>query len=137
MPLFCILRVLFSWSVQPGSLYTQTGPAEVATSCGLPIAPGRLTRASHKQHLTKAYIRVFADLRNIWKQTQRSRPIGKTRKQTPNERTREFSRRQARWNGGEQLIRYKVQSNKDMQQHEKDLAIKKRDQSEVKNEIYE
>ena len=81
---------------RPGSFCTKTDPADRATCYGLLTAPNTFTRASHKQHLTKAYIRVFADLRNIWKQTQRSRPIGKTRKQTPNERTREFSRRKAR-----------------------------------------
>ena len=60
------------------------------------------------------------------------------KKKIQNERTSEFSRR-ARWNGGKQLIRYRVQSNdyKDTQQHEKRHRNHKREQSEIKNTISE
>ena len=57
-----LVLIKASLGVQPSSFCTQTGPAERATHCGLLIAPNRLTRASHKQYLTKVYTRVFADL---------------------------------------------------------------------------
>ena len=71
--------VTASLCVHPGSFCAQTGPAEGAKSGGSLIAPNRLTRARHKQHLTKAYIRVFADLANVYKQIQRSSQNVKTK----------------------------------------------------------
>ena len=43
-------------------IYSVNYMSKEATCYRLLIALNRLTRASHKQHLTKAYNRVFADL---------------------------------------------------------------------------
>ena len=73
----------------------------------------------HKAHLPR--LGVTVDLPNIWKQTQRGSQHGETKKQAPNERTGEFSRKRVELKAGMQLIRYRVQSDghKDTQQHEK------------------
>ena len=52
--------------------------------------------------------RICAALPNTSKETQRASKHGKTKKQTPNDRTREFSRKRTIWNVGKQFIRYKV-----------------------------
>ena len=70
----------------------------------------------------KVMITVWSSAwKSTQKQTQRGGQNGESKKQAPNERTREFSRGRTTQNEGKQFIRYKVQSNdyKYTQQHEK------------------
>lgn len=54
---------------------------------------------------------VFSYLPKTQKQTQTGGQNGKTKTQAPNEITGEFSRRNAKLNGGKQFITFSVQSN--------------------------
>ena len=106
---------------QPRLNYNRKVP--IICTRDIPRAPssGDQEDCSSGSHRTPKNTRSHMDLPNTKKQTQKGSQNGETKKHTLNELTGEFYTERAKWNGGKQFIRYRVQSNgyKVGQQHEK------------------